>query len=352
MTTLSQSALSTVFDLEEVLSCPAYGHGSRNPLYANLQDKLYGVPGSWNLSKCEKCNSAYLNPRPTPQTIGNAYREYFTHGPEAKNESGSSMQAADNKFDVSFQTKLRNDYINIKYGMNLTPACRLGRHVISLIPFLRERAERLVRHLPPSMPGGKLLEIGCGDGAFLKNMQLLGWIVQGIEPDHLAVAEARKSGLPIIEGVLTENTFDENSFDAITLHHVIEHLHDPLSVIRNCYRILKPNGILSIVTPNIASRGHTLFKRNWFHLDPPRHLVVFSLEGLTANMIEAGFSKFSSHASSFGAYSIFDASAKYAEIDPDESTHSYNLKREAFFVGLITYFRPKWAEEIVLTAQK
>jgi predicted SAM-dependent methyltransferase len=82
--------------------------------------------------------------------------------------------------------------------------------------------------------------------------------------------------------------YADNCFDAITLSHVIDHVHDPVGLIRECARILKPGGILSMVTPNSASLGHLIYKSSWLHLDPPRHLHIFNSSVLENIVTELG----------------------------------------------------------------
>jgi SAM-dependent methyltransferase len=90
-------------------------------------------------------------------------------------------------------------------------------------------------------------------------------------------------------GSLENTRFPDQSFDAVTLNQVIEHVHDPVSLIRECLRILKPGGKLVLATPNIESFGHQIFGRNWSHLDSPRHLMLFSMKTLRECAVRAGF---------------------------------------------------------------
>ena len=69
--------------------------------------------------------------------------------------------------------------------------------------------------------------------------------------------------------------FEGNSFDAIFSSHVLEHVPDPLAVLKESFNILKPSGVFVAVTPNKNSRLHYLFKRNWRELDPPKTFVCF-----------------------------------------------------------------------------
>jgi SAM-dependent methyltransferase len=152
---------------------------------------------------------------------------------------------------------------------------KLGK-ILSWIGPLKERVELSVMGLNGE-ERGKLLDVGCGNGQFLAEMRDLGWEVFGVEPDRDAVKIARECfGLCVHEGLLEENTFPDNTFQAITMNHVIEHLVDPIRTLKECNRMLKSDGKLIIRTPNIKSFGLWKFGQAWLHLDPPRHLYLFS----------------------------------------------------------------------------
>ncbi|HEX4349274.1 MAG TPA: class I SAM-dependent methyltransferase, partial [Verrucomicrobiae bacterium] len=81
----------------------------------------------------------------------------------------------------------------------------------------------------------------------------------------------------------------EAHFDAITMTHVIEHLHDPMDTLRRCWKLLKPGGQITVTTPNLNSRGHQIFGADWLALDPPRHLILFTEASLRMAMENCGF---------------------------------------------------------------
>ena len=131
--------------------------------------------------------------------------------------------------------------------------------------------------------GGRLLDVGCGNGVFLDVMRQLGWEVTGVDPDGAAVTVARqKLGLQVFEGSLEEAGLPGGHFDAITMNHVIEHVPDPIGTLRECHRVLRPGGRLVVATPNISSLGRRLFDDAWVLWDPPRHLHLFSQSALRA----------------------------------------------------------------------
>ncbi|MCL0041197.1 class I SAM-dependent methyltransferase [Dehalococcoidia bacterium] len=134
------------------------------------------------------------------------------------------------------------------------------------------------------------MDIGCGNGSFLAFMRELGWDVMGIEPDeHAARIAQQQFKVPVRIGTCEKMDFPKSSFDAITMSNVIEHLHDPLLGIRHCFEVLKPGGKLAIVTANVNSLAHRLFKKNWSYLHPPYHLTLFSPRALRYVVETAGF---------------------------------------------------------------
>jgi 2-polyprenyl-3-methyl-5-hydroxy-6-metoxy-1,4-benzoquinol methylase len=148
----------------------------------------------------------------------------------------------------------------------------------------------------PALACGQLLDIGCGNGSFLAGMRERGWEVQGLEPDSEAADLARKRhGLKVITGTLEETSLSVSSVDAITLNHVIEHVPDPVGLLSECRRILKPGGKLVVATPNVESLAHRMSGVRWQHLDPPRHLCLFSSRALTACVEKAGLQPESLH---------------------------------------------------------
>lgn len=155
---------------------------------------------------------------------------------------------------------------------------------------LKTRLDREYRHLPPLPLGGRLLDVGCGNGSFMQVARGCGWDVVGIDPDPKAVAHALGQGLRVIQGDIEHFEGASEIFNVITLNHVIEHLHDPVAVLKACYRLLKPGGSLWLETPNVDSLGHRRYLKNWRGLETPRHLVLFNQKSLTKALADAGFS--------------------------------------------------------------
>src|SRR5690606_6983610 len=89
-------------------------------------------------------------------------------------------------------------------------------------------------------------------------------------------------------GDLRQAQFPAAQFDAVTMSHVVEHLPEPIEVLQEVRRILKPDGQLIMTTPNTSSIGHRKFGPHWFGIDAPRHLFLFNKQSLSQVALRAG----------------------------------------------------------------
>lgn len=268
-------------DLEYLGSCPLCGSVRRTLLYEGLRDRVFFcAPGSWTLHTCGGCNSAYLDPRPIPESMGRAYEQYYTHETE------------DQKAPASLLKRIKqiaiNGYLNRKWETSLSPASQiLGMLLPKSIKACFD--ENAMRHLPRPSGGRALLDVGCGNGQFLALAFSAGWRVTGFDLDPKVVNKARCRGLDVRLGSFETLQQARDCFDAITVSHVIEHVYNPKEFIANCYRLLKTGGYFWIETPNVNSYGHSEFKGDWRGLEPPRHLQLVSWNLLQFMLYEAGF---------------------------------------------------------------
>ncbi len=237
-------------------------------LFKGLRDKLYNVPGVWNFRKCSnpQCGLVWLDPMPSKDNIEKLYQKYHTHQTNS----------------VNGQKKTFNAYIKSfawwTYGI-----------LLKLTFVHRMRRRHNCMYLETITPG-RLLDVGCGNGQRLSQLQTLGWDVEGQEIDPKAVMNAQHNyGIKIHLGNLHDIAFSSSIFDAIIMGHVIEHLIDPLTILTECHRILKPGGILVITTPNVESFGRKYFKSAWRGLEAPRHIYLFSPKTLHHICERAGF---------------------------------------------------------------
>jgi SAM-dependent methyltransferase len=145
-----------------------------------------------------------------------------------------------------------------------------------------------MRFLPAARPGSRVLDLGCGSGDWLAYAQKAGWSTAGVEPDPKAQRLGRRRGIDIRESL---EDFADETFDAITLSHVIEHVHDPMETLRTCRALLAPGGMIYVDTPNLNAVGHGIYGRYWRGLEAPRHLVLFTRLGLRRALERAGFGR-------------------------------------------------------------
>lgn len=119
--------------------------------------------------------------------------------------------------------------------------------------------------LASSGPGaGRLLDVGCGQGEFLAYAAAAGWQVEGVDVDPLRIALAREQrGLQVFEGELHEAAYPSESFDVVFMSEVIEHIVDPVPLMQEIHRILRPGGIAFLRTGNGRSWAARLRGAAW-----------------------------------------------------------------------------------------
>jgi SAM-dependent methyltransferase len=244
-------------------------------LYEGLCDLVYGAPGTWNLKQCpdDACGLVWMDPMPIAKDLANAYPQtYCTHqGEPAKSQLGRLFAA------------MRDGYLQRRLGYTHGAGPRWCRR-LALMAWLYPAAESefgfSAMYLPAPRIRARVLDVGCGNGESLSLMRRLGWEVEGVDVDPMAVAIARAKGISVHLGDVASVAYPDDSFDAIFMSHVLEHVHDPINLLRECRRILKVGGRLVALTPNVDSWGHRRFGRAWQHLDPPRHLMLFRRQSL------------------------------------------------------------------------
>jgi 2-polyprenyl-3-methyl-5-hydroxy-6-metoxy-1,4-benzoquinol methylase len=253
-------------------------------LYPFMRDRSFGAPGEWSLRCCplSACGLIWLDPQPIPEDIGKAYQTYYTHDQPAP---GTSL-VRDTVYGVW------NSYLRVRLGYKsgTGPAWRALFAPLALLhPGGLDELDSAAMYLRAPEGPAKVLDVGCGSGVLLARMKSLGWDAEGVEIDPGGVEAARARGVTVYQGQLADAQFPDNHFDAVHSAHVIEHVYDPVALLKECYRILKPGGTLVIITPNTASWGHRLFGRAWLNLDPPRHLILFNARTLRVAAETHGF---------------------------------------------------------------
>ena len=279
-------------ELEYLDRCPVCGAERRTLVHQGLPDKLFHCSEDrWNLYGCEACGTHYLDPRPNQESIARAYANYLTHEPPA---AADQPALGDSVRDRAKRVlgALANGYRNARWGTRLDPHLPLGRYLVPCIPLLRDALAQQLRSLPryPGERSARVLDVGCGNGAFLQLARSAGWSVHGIDFDPIAVATARNCGLDVRQGGLELlQAAEPESFAWISLSHVLEHVHEPVAWLHALHRLVRPGGTLWLQTPNIGSLGHARYAENWRDLDPPRHLTLWTPDTLSQTMKQVGF---------------------------------------------------------------
>lgn len=223
--------------------CRACGSSKHRLLFSadNIRRKAKRF---FDVVQCEECGFKYINPSPTEETLKYYYEDYMAHVPERLNRL--------ERFYYFF-------FRNVKGGMK---------------------------------PPGRLLDIGCGNGKYLDFMRSRGWSVVGVDSGPGCAFAREALNLEVYDGHLWEHRFPDNSFEVITLWFVLEHIADPVRLIQECRRILKPGGQIIISTLNTDSFETRFFKRYWWHLLAPEHLCQFDENSLRALVRKAGLQTF------------------------------------------------------------
>ncbi len=174
----------------------------------------------------------------------------------------------DSYYQKYYQTDYYNESSNNRTVINMFLKL-LGRYSLD------QKQKNVLKYMPHDQKL-KILDIGCGDGVFLHELDGEKFEKYGVEIHKKGIELSRKRGLTVYDKGITEIDFGKKRFDVITLLHVLEHLENPISVFKKIHTILRDDGVLLFSTPNTESLGFKFGKKNWFHLDSPRHLILFN----------------------------------------------------------------------------
>jgi 2-polyprenyl-3-methyl-5-hydroxy-6-metoxy-1,4-benzoquinol methylase len=290
--------------------CLACGVEGRE-VYKDCLDFFCGSSGTYTYLQCHQCNLLWISPQPEPLELNSMYEEFY-----------DDVQSTATVTDPSGSTKDRFRNAILRRRLGYFPGTSSRNSVIDLlafltswVPFVYDRTTfGLGMTFPAYQPEGKLLEIGAGHGWYLKIMKNLGWDVTGVEWNPISARKASTLfDIEVFPGAVEEANFEDNSFDAITLRHVIEHVPDPIETLRECKRILKPGGKIHIATPNGASLASKWFRRHWRGLTAPWHLHLFSKRSIELALQDVGFQSVKAVTRSFPAGWIFTSSQRIRE---------------------------------------
>ncbi len=269
----------------ETAHCPRCG-GTEGHVIARGPDRLHRLPGIFSAAECRMCGLWFQNPRPTVERLAELYPDgYVPHGAPEGQDGGRAMVArhvapSDPEAAPVPAPQPRRwvpeSYLQRRLGY---PEDGLGR-VVRRLPLFDpwERRRHGVALTPRFVPGGRLLEIGCADGARLRLLRHMGWRdLHGIELVPAAAERARNSGFSVETGRAEEalGRTPDGAYDAVVCSMVLEHLHDPFGFLPSISAKLKPGGELLFSTVVRDAIDAWVFGEYWSGFDFPRHMVFF-----------------------------------------------------------------------------
>jgi SAM-dependent methyltransferase len=218
-----------------------------------VTDRLHRTTArDFTILRCGQCGLMRLDPRPAPAESRQYHPENYWFAPDP------------------------------------TTAGRLEEAYRRLV--LRDHARFVARALGDSGARGRLLDVGCGGGLLLGMLRERGIRVVGLDNSAAAAQIAwSRQRVPAVCGVLEHIPLRDGAFAAVTMFHVLEHVHDPRAYIAAAYRLLTPGGRLIVQTPNAVCWQFRLLGRFWSGLDAPRHLYDFRACDLARLLESAGF---------------------------------------------------------------
>jgi 2-polyprenyl-3-methyl-5-hydroxy-6-metoxy-1,4-benzoquinol methylase len=263
-----------------------------------LQCKDYTVSNEqFTIVSCGTCSFKFTNPRPDDGVLGNYYKsdDYISHSNTSKGI-------------ISKLYKMVRNYT------------------------LKKKLALVNKHVSR----GTILDYGCGTGMFLKVCQTNAWKAFGMEPDEGARKIASEQGLTVFSDKTRLQTYITNqTFDAITLWHVLEHVTDLEETLSFFKTKLNPNGVLLIAVPNYTSYDAHYYKEHWAAYDVPRHLYHFNVDSIQKLITPYGFKLTETKPMKFDSFYVSLLSEKY-------KSGSMNYVK-AFLTGLKSNLKAKEA---------
>lgn len=229
------------------------------------KDKNFNIPGEYSFYKCNNCKIIFLNPQPIGKELSRHYPEnnYYSFNDIIKKEQSRKERFKLYLYDLYFNPKNKNVFAKIIF-----------------YPFFRHiRGTKI-------LPGKRILDIGCGAGQFLYEMEELGMISHGIEPEQYNDERAKKLN---IRKNFRDANYPSDFFDVVTMNQVLHHMNNPSETLTEINRILKKNGTFILCLSNYRSIAHKIFGKEWYQFDTPRHLFNYSDKVLIKFLKEKGF---------------------------------------------------------------
>lgn len=212
---------------------------------------LVKMESGWHVVRCDCCGLVYVNPQPDENFLKKHYQRYLP-------ETQEGIETWDRMMEGIFKCSLK-----------------------------------LINTRSPNK--GKLLDIGCSHGFFLREAKKDGWTASGIDLSEQAVEYAKSKGLDASNSTLFDKKYPDGEFDVVTMLYVLEHLPDPSAFLSEVFRVLRPGGVLLLRVPHttpIVSILSLLGVENTLY-DTPSHLIDFSPKTIRTILEKHGFSDIS-----------------------------------------------------------
>lgn len=269
----------------ETVDCELCGGGVNTAVFSQYDLAHHVTEDLFTVVRCEGCRLLFLNPRPTREEIGGYYPAAYY--PDAAPPQAGDLRRVAKRWSGKVRRWIAQDF----YGYPAPKSARRWRGVRRLLlwpEFLWRRWRG--RGLLPWVGRGRALDVGCGAGNNLVALQEQGWDVSGVDASAVAVERAQsRFGARVRLGDLASMDYPDRTFDAVLFSHVLEHLHGPLPLLKEVWRILDWGGRVVVLCPNAGSLEARLFGRWWFPWELPRHLFHYEKATLSRVLEEAGF---------------------------------------------------------------
>ncbi len=278
-----------LLEREMLPGCPLCRESGVLP-WATIRDHQKATAETFTVVRCAACGLIFLNPRPCGAALQRLYGpDYGPYTADAR-ENLEVFNSGRTMFD-RWKNRVKRDVFSCVLGYPSPDRLSAGRRLAAR---LFSRRVLLVHYrLPRWVPGGRVLEIGCGPGYFLNVLRELGWQPTGLEWDAaFARRVSGETGIPVLETPESLSAVPDESFDAVVLWHVLEHVPDPVWMMRQARRVLRRGGELRMEVPNALALSATLLKPYWTAVAEPRHFFHFSPSTLVMVLRAAGWTDF------------------------------------------------------------
>ena len=233
--------------------CPVCSSNESRPYAQGFDYEMQTCSNLWKFEQCTSCSCVWLNPRPAPSTLGTIYPP---------------------------------SYYSYDFEKRINPIAVKAKHILD-----NGKINSIIKHL--AKPPESYMDVGCGSGRFLRLFDRKGMRqsrIYGLELTEKPVKQLQKEGYQAFEKRVEDfNDMPHDSIDLVTMFHVIEHVEDPGTVVRQIRNWLSPGGIFAIETPNIDSIDARIFRKSWwggYHI--PRHWTLFNRKSLQKLVEDSG----------------------------------------------------------------